>query len=440
MKILQDLYKLWLRLVCIGMKENYPERLKREVSGSNFLSITTFFLLLPHVFRLYTILPQTQAGLWMFLLDSLFLIIPLLNHLRLHSRAKTAMFIISNLIVFWGCCTFGMQYGIQYAYIILVYGVILYVNYEVSFNFLVPVALPFTGTFLLYFTDFNPFMPIPLPEKDVKWFVVFNMFTYLLIAFLLSYLYARRNTRDFNAIEASRRVLQEQNRELQRLNQELDCFVYSVSHDLRSPIASVLGLISISREETDLATLQHYISLKEKSMLRLDGFIQDILHYSRNSRLEPAVQEIDLKAKVETIFDMHAYLEEAGAVRKKIILKQQMPFCGDDYRLTLILNNLIANAIHYQQADRPEPFVEVNMEVEATKMLLTVSDNGIGIEAEHLPRIFEMFYRATHQVTGSGLGLYIVREAVSRMNGSIEVTSQPGKGTTFRLELPNQMN
>jgi signal transduction histidine kinase len=110
---------------------------------------------------------------------------------------------------------------------------------------------------------------------------------------------------------------------------------------------------------------------------------------------------------------------------------------SDRVRLLMILNNLVANAIKYHNFSQAEPWVKVDASIASQHLLITVSDNGQGIEPYVLPKIFNMFYRGTNQSAGSGLGLYIVREAVEKLDGSITAESEPGSGTTFRISLPH---
>ena len=106
--------------------------------------------------------------------------------------------------------------------------------------------------------------------------------------------------------------------------------------------------------------------------------------------------------------------------------------------MRIILSNLVANAIkHHFPAQRSNPFVSIEVVDDKDGIIVTVSDNGPGIEQQYLKDIFKMFFRATNRTPGSGLGLYIVEETVSKLSGTISVTSTLGEGTTFTLKLPN---
>ena len=105
--------------------------------------------------------------------------------------------------------------------------------------------------------------------------------------------------------------------------------------------------------------------------------------------------------------------------------------------MRVILNNLISNAIKYRRHDIPLSLIQVNVEVQEDKVLLSVSDNGEGIPDEKLPHIFDMFYRASESSEGSGLGMYIVKNIINKIGGEISLRSKVGEGSTFSVVLPN---
>lgn len=233
-----------------------------------------------------------------------------------------------------------------------------------------------------------------------------------------------------------------QNKELKKLNEELDRFVYSVSHDLRSPIASCLGIIELSKTETNSQQLKEYRQLQEKSLIKLDQFIGDILNYSRNNRLQIKSELVDLEDLIYDLLANHSYQKKFRHIRANIQMenKNGVVFFSDLYRLTIILGNLISNALRYHNPRSPDPYIAVKAIIEPKHAHITVEDNGIGIAEEHLAKIFDMFYRANDIIKGSGLGLYIVKEAVEKLQGEVSVTSSLGQGSTFIITLPNLRN
>lgn len=229
--------------------------------------------------------------------------------------------------------------------------------------------------------------------------------------------------------------LQKTNQELSKRNIELDNFVYSVSHDLRAPIASVLGLINLARKDADMAMKDTYLEMINKSALQQDHFIKEILDQSRNSRLDIKREEILFEPIIDETFNQLRFATSTGkAVEKIITVQQDKPFYCDRWRLKVILNNIISNAIRYRNGR--DPLIKVNVDVTNEGARVCIADNGKGIAKEHLKNVCRMFYRATDDGAGSGLGLYIVKEAIDKLNGSIDIDSVEGEGTTVQLLIP----
>ncbi|WP_020526369.1 ATP-binding protein [Flexithrix dorotheae] len=231
--------------------------------------------------------------------------------------------------------------------------------------------------------------------------------------------------------------LKEKNQELEKVNKELDQFVYSVSHDLMAPLNSILGLITLSKLETDVEKIQEYIRLKEKSVIKLNEFIQDLIDLSRDTRLEIQKENIDFNILLEELAEKYEYGENSDQVTLSIEVNQDYLFFSDKNRLKVILGNLISNAFRYAMPHKPDSYVKVSVEVGNSAATLKVEDNGIGIKEGHRKKVFGMFFRASQDIKGSGLGLYIVSESVSRLNGKIDLKSQVGEGSTFTISLPN---
>lgn len=226
------------------------------------------------------------------------------------------------------------------------------------------------------------------------------------------------------------------NEKLVKLNAELDGVVYRVSHDLRSPIASVLGLVGLARTENNPAELQNYMDLQEKTLRRMDLLIQDIIDYTQNHSTELKPDSVNFRTLIEEVLTDHSHLENAGQIDKTVEVNQPCLFYSDPRRLSMILMNLISNAIRYHNLQQTKPYVHVCVEVMPTQADIYISDNGQGISQEHLDKIFEMFYRANYATKGSGLGLYIVKEAVEKLGGQVQVESVLGQGTTFKISIP----
>ena len=223
---------------------------------------------------------------------------------------------------------------------------------------------------------------------------------------------------------------------LEKTNEELDRFVYSVSHDIKAPLASVLGLVNLIRlsHEEDL---ERHLQLMERSINKLNGFVQDILEYSRNSRLTIKQDPINFQLQIESAREDLKHMHNAEGVDLITNFDITSPVMSDENRLQSVLKNLISNAVKYHNPYAEQSWVKVEVTTNSTHFSIKVSDNGIGINKKSIPHIFDMFYRASDKSSGSGLGLYIVKETVQKMKGTITVYSKENVGTTFELTLPN---
>jgi PAS domain S-box-containing protein len=227
--------------------------------------------------------------------------------------------------------------------------------------------------------------------------------------------------------------------ELKIRNTELDNFVYKVSHDLRAPLSSILGLVNLARLPGNTDNPMDYIDIIGEKVQALDHFIGDVLSHSKNLKMEVNIGKVDLKQIIEQTFTELGYLEGAKEVTRCLKV-EGIDFFSDFWRISEIFRNLISNAIKYRQLYNDAPEIHIKINVDHLRADISFSDNGIGIDDENLSRIFEMFYRATEQSDGSGIGLYIVKNAVDKLGGQINVASKVGQGTRFNILLPNRIN
>lgn len=224
----------------------------------------------------------------------------------------------------------------------------------------------------------------------------------------------------------------EQNEELTKINQELDQFVYSTSHDLRSPLLSIQGLLDLM-EGVEGAN-KAYLDLISESVKRLDSTILEILNYSRNARLEVEGKAYNLKQQLQDILQDQSNLNPQVHVDIEWLGEEGV--CLDELRVGILLKNILSNAVKYSKTGGQDPWVRVRVDTRDNRCLMVVEDNGEGIDKAHQPKIFDMFYRATTSSTGTGLGLYIVKEIVSKLNGSVTLESEKDVGTTVTVNLP----
>lgn len=235
-------------------------------------------------------------------------------------------------------------------------------------------------------------------------------------------------------------LLEDEREKLRKANQELDSFLYSTSHDLRAPIASILGLTYLGKVDLQEEQARRFMQMIEDRVKKLDLVIADILSLSRTKKFDLKIEAIDFNILLEeTIADLR-FNKGASAIALRYEASLQNMFRSDYHQVKIILSNLIANAVKYHNVAQEEPFIRIGFRLVADRVEIEVEDNGMGIPEESLPRIFDMFYRASVDTEGTGLGLYIVKEALNKLKGTIAVRSTLGRGSTFAVSIENHLD
>jgi len=428
---------IWRWIGQQGVKKEYPIELVKNIEFVNHATFLTFSITFPTIFVIYSYFHDLYQVFFNAFLAANYLLVFLFNRMGFHHLAKILLFTVAIVNTFLAASSFGYESGTHFTYIIIVFATILTFDRAETKSLIFLLFAIIASLLLLVFTDFSLLLIdnlSPLQQRATSWIMVYFG---LVGSVVVAYFYIQKFTKQRELVEKSNALLQTKFDELQKLNTELDRFVYSVSHDLRAPIASVLGLVYLGKRTQDVAEIQQYLDLQEKSLKKLDSFIADILSYSRNKRTEVQAQAVDFEQELADILAIHVQYEASLQIQTAIHVKQENTFFTDKQRLTIALNNLISNAFRYYNPYKQNPFINIVVEVSQKEAVLKIIDNGIGISKEHLPRIFEMFYRATNRTVGSGLGLYIVKEVIEKLNGTIGVVSEIGKGTTFTIEIPN---
>ncbi len=274
------------------------------------------------------------------------------------------------------------------------------------------------------------FKPAEFAPDQAHFYYIVNFLITLTMGVLLIIFFDRLVT------QSEARVLI-QNKELIKTNAELDSFVYKASHDLRSPLSSILGLAEIASKTDDIDEIRSCIRMIKDRVGAQDRFIRDIIDYARNSRQETQAEKINLKLFVLQIIETLIYNEGAKELDFIVDVPDETEIVSDPIRLSVIISNLIGNTIKYQDTNKEYRKVKITSTKNQNSIDICIEDNGIGIGSQYHSKIFDMFFRATDRSKGSGLGLFIVKETVVKLGGSIRFTSTLGEGTTFTLNLPN---
>lgn len=225
--------------------------------------------------------------------------------------------------------------------------------------------------------------------------------------------------------------------ELSERNFELDQLMYKTSHDLRSPLSSILGLVNLAHLDPSPDNYLTYLNKIEGRIKKLDEFIRSMLNYARVNRSELHVEPINLRNLMNSCIHELEYLENYAAVKISVSIENEtIPFVSDSLRVRIIVGNIISNAYKYYNPETAS-FLKIKVNITPLATELIFKDNGIGIRKEYLGKVFDMFYRATERSQGSGLGMYIVKQAVDKLKGTIRVRSTFGRGTVISITLPN---
>jgi signal transduction histidine kinase len=231
--------------------------------------------------------------------------------------------------------------------------------------------------------------------------------------------------------------LERKNKELVRINNELDNFVYTASHDLKSPVVNIEGLI-YAMEKTLKRKLdeneQKLFSMIEVSCLRLKntiGYLTDISKISKN--FDEAEEVISIEKIIDNVkADLAKDIEEVNPIITTKLQVKEIKFVPAN--INSIFLNLLTNAIKYRAPDRRLEIL-ITTKIERNEIVISIRDNGLGMTLDQQRKIFQLFKRMHRHVGGSGVGLYIVKRIVENAGGRVYVESRVNVGTTFTLYL-----
>ncbi len=247
--------------------------------------------------------------------------------------------------------------------------------------------------------------------------------------------YAVAFINDVTTYKEQEKKLAAQNQQLQLINDQLDRFIYSATHELRAPLTSILGLISLIRNEPINPETEAYLTLQEQSVMKLDAYLRKIIVHSDNNNSALDISMVDLQMMVQQLY-REMLPEEVVEMETEVISRLDSPFYSDPNRVRTIVQNLLSNAIQFADFQKSQPFVRTYLEPRPGGIRIRVEDNGIGIETSIQPQVFEMLFRGSIHSKGSGMGLFIADEMVRKLGGDISLKSTHGEGTIFVVDLP----
>jgi PAS domain S-box-containing protein len=224
--------------------------------------------------------------------------------------------------------------------------------------------------------------------------------------------------------------------ELEKEKEHLDQFIYKTTHDLRSPIHSAMGLLNLleksSEEEQNV-----YLQMIRSTLLKLESLIEEVNHLYKVDKMAVKREQVDVHQIIEGEIEVLKNNPKASKVNFELNYTEDASLFSDTLRVRTIISNILSNAVKYSDPKKEESHILTDVRINYESLIISIADNGIGIAEENLDRIFDIFYRATTIATGTGLGLHIVKDTVTRLKGTIEVKSKLGEGTEFKVLIPN---
>jgi signal transduction histidine kinase len=359
-----------------------------------------------------------------------------LNRAGKHMWAKVILIVAANLTVYIFVASETTSTEVNILFVLTAIATMAGFGYEQRF-----LAIGFISfTLMLYlatiYFEFHPLPQVSYGPDYVLRSKMINFVTAMVAASAIVFALVAVNFHSEKALIESEQQMAEKNEELTRLNIELDRFVYSSSHDLVAPLRSILGLLTLSNISEDKEETRKYLAMIKDRVHELERFIKEMRDYSKNARTSVVMEEIDIEKLLREVLETLRFYPDSDKLTVDINVEEDLTICTDYTRLKVILSNIISNCFKYSDLEKKEPFVRIVASKNHNMLYMEIVDNGLGIKEEALPKIFEMFYRAHDHGEGTGLGLYIVKETIDKLGGTIAVDSRVGHGTTFRITLP----
>lgn len=237
--------------------------------------------------------------------------------------------------------------------------------------------------------------------------------------------------------KSSEAALQEANEELRQKNDEMEQFVYTVSHDLKAPLVTTMGFVGALKEDVDDNNPDGILDAAgriEGAAQHMSELIEDLLQLSRIGRSQHTVTEVDASTVIQGVVERFSgQSEKAGATIK---VQPGMTYVlADAMRLNQLFENLLSNALKYG-CDDPHPQITIGWKRKPSEVCFYVRDNGPGIPPEYHAKIFGLFQRLENRKEGTGVGLAIVSRIANSHGGRVWVESEPGAGATFWVAWP----
>ncbi len=423
--------KLWNRLIHIGVYNDTPPDLIREIRLLNQFSL---ILIIVNVLS-FLIPNQVLWSPYTLLILGLTCLLPLtiifMQKSRLYMEAKWLLFIGMMSITLGWYLVIGPESGTNFSFVCYPFLAGIFFKNKLSRIIIVLVSILFFSI-SFFLSDLIEPLVVVKSMYQIKFmsFVIIGVLLYYLSVFFL------------NENEKYDRQQKQMMEQINEKNEELRQFAAMTSHDLAEPLKTMKAYSGLLKKEYGIALGEdglEMLNTMEKISNNTDQLLKDLLKYTV-SEIETIEQtSVDLN---EVINRAEEQLDVTIQKSKAIIIKDRLPVVSGNFnKLVQVFQNIISNAIKYQPLKEKSgsyPEIKISSEFVNNEYLISISDNGIGIDQEHIEMIFMPFKRLhnKNEYEGTGLGLATCKKIIERLGGKISVHSVVGKGTTFNIVLP----
>lgn len=223
---------------------------------------------------------------------------------------------------------------------------------------------------------------------------------------------------------------------LKAVNKELETFIYRAAHDLRGPLSSVMGMVTIGKQEIKDEYALRMFSMIGESAQKLDKTLAGLVQSMYIKDTKSFADKINFEQLFSESIEKYSHAQGFSRMEFKVDISSTRNYVSNRVILESVVQNMIENAIKYQNYNR-RASLHISVSDNRYEHKLVFADSGTGIHPDHINQVFDMYFRGVQTTGGSGLGLYIVKTGIEKLRGRIEVKSEYGAGTTFTIYLPS---
>jgi signal transduction histidine kinase len=240
-----------------------------------------------------------------------------------------------------------------------------------------------------------------------------------------------------NRLYASESKLLNSNNTLSETNYELESFIYRATHDFRTPLTNIKGLLLAYEFDRSPESAKMYLGMLKDATEMLDNRLLELMEIATNKHKVVTQEKVLLRPFIKELVNDFSFTVSLDKIDMSIEIANDITIFSDRTRLKILLRNLLANAVKYRDTTKGKQSVRISVLRDGNAVNISIWDNGVGIPAEILPKVFEMFYRGSSLSSGSGLGLYIAKTISLSLKYDLQITSTEGQWTNVCLSLPS---